>query len=83
MAQRRRHPRITRTADLSATLRPADQPARFGTLILDMSGGRNVDRRWRPHGRRVDRDRTRGPDFRVAGKAEVVHCTGGLWACGS
>ncbi len=76
MVQRRRHPRITATGDLTATVRRADQPADFDALVLDLSergaliagGGLAV-------GESVGIEFT-GPTFRLAGQAEVVHCTG-------
>ena len=75
-AQRRRDPRITRTADLSATLRPAEEPARFGTLILNLSaGGMLIAGGGFGVGESIGIELA-GPAFRVAGRAEVVRCTG-------
>jgi diguanylate cyclase (GGDEF)-like protein/PAS domain S-box-containing protein len=76
MAHRRRHPRIAETADLSATLRPAEQPAFFDGRVVDLSergmliagGGLEV-------GQSVGIELA-GPSFRLAGRAEVVHCNG-------
>jgi hypothetical protein len=72
----RRYPRLTRTGDLSATLRPAGQLARFHAPVLDLSergmliagGGLEV-------GESVGIELA-GPCFRLAGRAEVVHCNG-------
>jgi len=76
MAVRRRDPRITGTGDLSATLRPARQPAHFNASVLDLSeqgilvlgGGLEV-------GESVGIE-IAGPDFRLAGQAEVLHRDG-------
>ena len=76
MVHKRRHPRITGTGDLSATLRPAEQPAHFDALVLDLSergmliagGGLEV-------GESVGIELA-GPNFRLAGQAEVAHCNG-------
>ena len=76
MVHQRRHPRITGTGDLSATLRPAEQPARFDALVLDLSEGRMLI----AGGEREVGDSVgielAGPNFRLAGQAEVVHFNG-------
>ena len=77
MVFKRRDPRITGTEDLSATLRPARQPAHFNAVVLDLServmlvagGGLEV-------GESVGIELA-GPDFRLAGQAEVLHCDSG------
>jgi hypothetical protein len=73
MVQRRRDPRLTRTGDLWATLRPAGQPARIHAPIIDLSkrgmliggGGLGV-------GDSLGIE-LEGPGFRLAGRAEVMH----------
>jgi hypothetical protein len=76
MVQRRRHPRIARTGDLSATLRPAEQPARFGALVFDLSeGGMLIAGGGLEVGECIGIELT-GPHFQLAGQAEVAHCTG-------
>jgi len=76
MIHLRRHVCITDTGDLSATLRPAGQLAQFDASVLELSergmltagGGFEV-------GESVGIELA-GPHFRLAGRAEVVHCNG-------
>ena len=76
MVFRRRHPRITGTGDLSATLRPAQQPAHFGAPVLDLSErGILVAGNGFEVGESVGIELA-GPNFRLAGQAEVLHCDG-------
>jgi hypothetical protein len=76
MLQRRRHPRLTRTGDLSATLRPAGQLARFHAPVVDLSeGGMLIAGGGLEVGESVGIELA-GPYFRLAGRAEVVHCDG-------
>ena len=72
----RRHPRLTLTGDLSATLRPAGQLARFHACVLDLSeGGMLIAGGGLEVGESVGIELA-GPYFRLAGRAEVVHCNG-------
>ena len=74
MVFRRRHPRTTGTGDLSATLRPAQRPAHFGAPVLELSErGILVAGNGFEVGESVGIELA-GPNFRLAGQAEVLHC---------
>jgi hypothetical protein len=69
----RRHPRITQTDDLSATLRSARRTCVVGP-VLDLSDGGMLVAL---DGLEVDETagfELAGPDFRFAGVAKVAHC---------
>ncbi len=75
MPQRRLHPRTAATGDLSATLRRAGRRVQIQAPVLNLSaGGLSIAGSGFAAGESVGVELA-GPDFRFAGRGQVVHCT--------
>ncbi len=75
MPHPRLHPRIVATGDLLATLRPAGRSVQFAGRVLNLSaGGMLIAGRGFEVAESIGVELA-GPDFRLAGQGQVVHCT--------
>jgi hypothetical protein len=75
MTHPRLHQRIVGTGDLLATLRPAGRRVQYAGRVLNLSaGGMLVAGSGFEVGESIGVELA-GPDFRLAGQGQVVHCT--------